>query len=649
MINRIHTLLAIFALFLSQFVQAQKISFDKIPDWVKEVEIPEKSSFSQYDVLSGYYFTLADYQVNLEKNSSFNREVRNVLSYGGITNASQIAVTYDTSYQRLHIHHLVIWRKGKKIDLTDSLTFEFMNNEQNLDQGLYLGKITAYDILNDIRKNDLIDFAYTLEGDNPIFNNEKYLFVPLAGLNPIDLYSIRVLFLKNKNYTYHYSGSDSIISKAENDTYQEINIIKHNVPAIKYEDNMPTWQIPYDYITLSSFNSWNEVNKWAQEVFSLKSPPVLNHVFEEIFTGSETTDEKINKIIDYVQDDIRYMGIESGIGSIKPFPPEQVVKKRYGDCKDKSLLMVSLLKMAGIEKAYPALVNTYFRDETGSLYPSNQIFNHCIVTFEYQNRTYWVDPTIAMQGGDYHSLYCPNYGDALIIGDSQDSLYTMHYTEIDTSVKLTEELTVHSFTEPAILNMTSVRYNIEADTRRLSLNYYTTDAISEGVTKQLKLLYPEVTPTQKVKFTDDTEKNTFTSNYYYQVDGFMHDTDTDSEESFGGIWVFKYEPLSFYEYLNLANCSERKYHLQLSYPFKLNCHFIFHFPQDLYINDSFEQVENEAYILEKNIEQTDIRTIQVNYSLEIKSNVIENQDFVRICEQTKEVIKELPILFYFYK
>ena len=40
----------------------------------------------------------------------------------------------------------------------------------------------------------------------------------------------------------------------------------------------------------------------------------------------------MNAVINFVQNDIRYMGIEQGIGSIKPFTPEQVVKQRFGDC-----------------------------------------------------------------------------------------------------------------------------------------------------------------------------------------------------------------------------------------------------------------------------------------------------------------------------
>lgn len=89
---------------LSAFAQEYRIS--KIPDWVETTEIPDSENVSKYDVMEGYYLKLEEYQINLEANAVFNRQVRNVISYRGITNASQISVIYDTSYQKLTIHHL---------------------------------------------------------------------------------------------------------------------------------------------------------------------------------------------------------------------------------------------------------------------------------------------------------------------------------------------------------------------------------------------------------------------------------------------------------------------------------------------------------------------------------------------------------------
>lgn len=632
-----------------QHATAQYYTFEKTPEWVKPVDIPENSLISKYDILSGYYLTLGDYQVNLQENAIYNHEVINVVSYSGITNASQIAVSLDTSYQKLKIHHLYIWRKGKKIDQTSSLSFEMMNDETKLQQGIYTGLLSVYDILTDIRKDDLIDFSYTLVGKNPIFNNEKYLFAPIEAMNPVDLLSLRVLYNKDKDYAYKCVGCDSLVSVSEINNYKQIEIQNRNVKAVVLEDNIPTWIVPYKYFMISSFKSWADVNKWAQNVFALNGKINLDAVFNEIFTGQENTDEKINKIIDYVQDEIRYMGDESGIGSIKPLSPELVVKQRYGDCKDKSLLLVTLLKKIGIEEAYPALVNVDMQHELENFGPSNEVFNHCIVTFNYNGNSYWVDPAVPMQGGDFKDLYVENYGRALIIGMPADTLQLMPQGKTDAYADIVDEYTINSFTEPAKLKMTSNRYGFEADNRRLVLEYYSSAKILEMVEKDLKTQFPVVNKTSGLEVSDDMEKNRFSLTYNFEVNGFWQDGDKGTDEITKGLWIFRYEPMMLYDYFTTSVCEERKFDYEMSYPMNLNYKVIFHLPKDMLISDDYKSYNNEAFVYEEKLEQLSSNSFQIEYKLKIKSSCIKASDYKRICDQKEKIVKKMPLAIYFSK
>jgi len=608
---------------IPQQLRAQTYTFTPVPEWVVNMDIPSESSVSKYDVLSGYYLTLADYQINLDEEAVFNHEVINVSSYGGITNASQLSILYDTNYQKLYIHYLYIWRKGKKIDRTSDLSLEIMNHEQLLNQGIYTGQITAYDILNDIRKDDMIDFAYTLVGDNPIFEGEKYLFIPLEQLNPVDLFSVRILYSKDKDYIYKCVDCDSLrFTALVEGNYNLIEMIHENAKPIHMEDFTPSWCITYKHFILSSMSSWVDVNTWAQKVFHLDKEPILDPVFNEIFSGEETMEEKINKIIDYVQNDIRYMGIESGIGSIQPFPPEQVVKQRFGDCKDKSLLLVSLLKSIGIEQSYPALVNTNIQHEVENLFPSNQVFNHCIVRFDFTDSSYWVDPSFAQQGGDFRNLYSIDYGKALIIGIPADTLNLMSPRRTESGTDITEEFTITSFTEPAALTITSTRFGFDADQRRTVMELYTTKDITEFVAKDLGTLFPKIEKTEEVQISDDIENNQFMVTYHYTVGDFWIDGDKGTNEAAKGHWIFRFEPVLLYDYLKVKVCDERKSDFLLFHPTNLRYRVIFHFPKDLLVLDDFKVVDNRAYRFTEKVEQTGRNTLQIDYSLETKSKSI---------------------------
>ena len=152
-------------------VYSQKFEIANIPDWVTPVNPLIESKVTQYEISSGVYTSLFDSQINLGIGADFSHYIASVLTNGGVSNASEIYISYDTSYQSLSFHYLYIWRKGKKIDRTSELSFEILKNEENLQSGIYTGLITAYDILDDIRKDDKIEYAYTIFGDNPIFSD----------------------------------------------------------------------------------------------------------------------------------------------------------------------------------------------------------------------------------------------------------------------------------------------------------------------------------------------------------------------------------------------------------------------------------------------------------------------------------------------
>jgi hypothetical protein len=61
---------------------------------------------------------------------------------------------------------------------------------------------------------------------------------------------------------------------------------------------------------------------------------------------------KLEKVADFMQQQIRYVGIEIGIGNLQPHKAEDVFQHRYGDCKDKATLMIAMLDAVGIRATW---------------------------------------------------------------------------------------------------------------------------------------------------------------------------------------------------------------------------------------------------------------------------------------------------------
>jgi tetratricopeptide (TPR) repeat protein/transglutaminase-like putative cysteine protease len=91
----------------------------------------------------------------------------------------------------------------------------------------------------------------------------------------------------------------------------------------------------------------------------------------------------------------RYVGLEFGIHGFKPYPVEQVLIRRFGDCKDKASLMHALLEAAGIDSR---LVLLRMR-RLGNLPPapaSLAVFNHAILYVPELDL--WLDGTATGSG-----------------------------------------------------------------------------------------------------------------------------------------------------------------------------------------------------------------------------------------------------------
>ena len=70
----------------------------------------------------------------------------------------------------------------------------------------------------------------------------------------------------------------------------------------------------------------------------------------------KSREEKLRALFDFVADDIRYVNYVSGEWWL-PNRPQQLLARREGDCDDKALLLITLLKAVGIE-AQEVMVQT---------------------------------------------------------------------------------------------------------------------------------------------------------------------------------------------------------------------------------------------------------------------------------------------------
>ncbi|MFL5322297.1 MAG: transglutaminase domain-containing protein [Myxococcaceae bacterium] len=153
----------------------------------------------------------------------------------------------------------------------------------------------------------------------------------------------------------------------------------HMQPA-KYEPQMPQSYEVTARLHVSSVPSWDVFASWTEALFqdALRDSPEVKELAQKLFDGANDPNEKLLRLQTFMMKEIRYeQDYESMIAGVKPHPAPMVLERKYGDCKDKTVLFMTLAKLGGIETRY-ALIRTRDWGEVHDEVPDQQ-FNHVIV------------------------------------------------------------------------------------------------------------------------------------------------------------------------------------------------------------------------------------------------------------------------------
>ncbi len=154
-------------------------------------------------------------------------------------------------------------------------------------------------------------------------------------------------------------------------------------------------EVPDPLVAVSTFESWEDVGNWyhgLSEPATVPSPEIVR-LARQLTEGAATQHERIDRIYQFVAQSIRYVGISFGLGAYRPHEAKTTQGNEYGDCKDKHVLLASLLKAIGIT-AYPVLVNSQGRvDDT---VPSPLQFDHLMSVVDLGKQWLWMDTTLGL-------------------------------------------------------------------------------------------------------------------------------------------------------------------------------------------------------------------------------------------------------------
>jgi hypothetical protein len=169
-----------------------------------------------------------------------------------------------------------------------------------------------------------------------------------------------------------------------------------DLAPLTYEFGMPSERELEARLAIAprGFRSWHDVAKWYD---GLAEPMTVAGPEIKATVGRLTADVKddhikLQRIYEWVQEQVRYMAVEIGIGGYQPHAAEDVCTRLYGDCKDMTTLICALAREAGIDTR-PALVSTWRNGRPDTALATPLQFNHAIAYAPSVDGGIWMDAT----------------------------------------------------------------------------------------------------------------------------------------------------------------------------------------------------------------------------------------------------------------
>jgi hypothetical protein len=101
-------------------------------------------------------------------------------------------------------------------------------------------------------------------------------------------------------------------------------------------------------------NEWRAIGQWVTTLEANRPDPSaeITTQAQALIAGAPDFYTKLSRITDFIQKNIRYFIVMRGIGGLQANHAADIYRNKYGDCKDKTTLLISMLQVAGIHAFY---------------------------------------------------------------------------------------------------------------------------------------------------------------------------------------------------------------------------------------------------------------------------------------------------------
>ncbi len=612
---------------------AEQVVFAAEPSWLQAVATPTSPPQA---AVSGQRYLLVDRQnyVDSSQVQRFSRFVIQITSTEGLEKASQLAFDFDPSYETLTIHKAQVWRAGKALDRLEPDELRVFQREANLERFLYSGTRTAYLILPDIRVGDVLEYSYTVQGNNPVMAGRYSEMLAMDWDIPIARNSLRLLVAPSRALFFQAPKESNVqVKVSESSGRREILWQQENVPAVELQSDTPAWYSPNRILSVSEFASWADVAQWAMPLYddAAAVDPTVQSLADQLAADQDAAG-KVMAALHFVQQEIRYLGMEDGIGSHRPRHAADTLYRRYGDCKDKTVLLMALLKAMGF-KPSAALVSLDQGAGLPNQQPSPYLFDHVIVTLLLDGQRLWLDGTVLNQGDRLDTVAVPYYRYALLVAAEATSLTPMDSEYRPAEVSVRHELWVQK--DQNRLQIESQYQGEQAEQQRSQWLNSTPQAMSRRFEDYYARIYGDLVTVGAAQVSDDRQLNQLVMRETYLTPGGQQFVAEQGLDIYADLLD---------SYLKDVD-SNRTQPLMLSAPIRLKQEFLVHLPKPMQIAPYQSTQDNAVFRFGLQVEPLDKQLLRISYRYESLLDSVPVAELARYREHVRRAKEQLSLNF----
>ena len=504
-------------------------TFGPAPEYVVPVSIPDIDD-AVFEPYGGLHYLVVDdqYDARGDEPAMYSRSVIAALNVTGIEQMANFELSFDPGYQRLVINHIRVTRDGVTEDRHEAAQVEFARHESDSTRLIFNGEATALVRIDDIRVGDVLDYAYTIYGENPSYAGEHFRRFGLNWGIPVEQRSLRALFNRGEARIVDANTDDVDIIRERHGGEEEIRLDPVGRSAINGETGAPNWYEQFPTLRISTFADWQAVADWARPLYAFDTAPEVQALADRFRSEHDTPEEQLVAALRFVQNEVRYLALAYGEGSYVPAPPEATLASRYGDCKAKTVLLVALARALGFQ-ADGALVSLGYGHGLDMREPSPGGFDHIIVRVRHDGEDYWLDPTVSHQGGTLDNLVQASYGYALPLGEDDDGLIAMPEpaTDGEPTIDIYEMLDISGGRNaPAYMVARTTFTGAEADANRARIADQGRIGLQRAYLDFYNRYFGEVAYLEPLQIEDDLNANRMVINEHVELTNPYEDGDT---------------------------------------------------------------------------------------------------------------------------